>query len=44
MSLGRLRRKRAFNDTLCGSESFEMKSMVTDTTYVVDYDWHSDGS
>jgi hypothetical protein len=34
----------AYNDTLCGSDSFEMKSVVTDTIYGVDYDWDSDGS
>lgn len=34
----------AYNDTLCSSESFEMKSVVTDTIYGVDYDWDSDGS
>jgi len=34
----------AYNDTLCSSDSFEMKSMVTDTVYGVDYDWETDGS
>jgi len=33
----------ANNDTL-DSDSFEMKSKVTDTIYGVDYDWDTDGS